>query len=310
MSILEDYLFSLTITNGKPHRPLLLLALAKTVGEKPLHSEVFKPTDEALLSNYDLLWRAMGEHGNPNFHYPFFALGKTNFWRLLAKSGRVEAMAKANSMRSFRELCDTIDAVEIDPGLMQLLRNPADNKRFVEAVYAKFLNKQIAPNAEQLNLFRDKREEESYAGLLLEPEEFVRKVVTKERDSGEIYVRNADFRRIVPRIYDYRCAVTGRGLQYGSSYSVEACHIEPFSQRQLCTLYNGIALSPDIHKLFDAHYLTVDEVYRVVLSPQVREISDTPYYSPLHGRKLWLPVDKALWPRQELLEGHREAFKG
>jgi hypothetical protein len=27
---------------------------------------------------------------------------------------------------------------------------------------------------------------------------------------------------------------------------------------------------------FDAHYLTIDEDYRVVLSPQVREISDTP----------------------------------
>ncbi len=56
----NHYLSTLTITNGKPHRPLLLLALAKTVGENPLHSEVFKPTDEALLSNYDLLWRAMG----------------------------------------------------------------------------------------------------------------------------------------------------------------------------------------------------------------------------------------------------------
>jgi putative restriction endonuclease len=78
----------------------------------------------------------------------------------------------------------------------------------------------------------------------------------------------------------------------------------------LCTLYNGIALSPDIHKLFDAHYLTVDEDYRVVLSPQVREISDTPFYRPLHGRKLWLPVDKALWPRQELLFRHRQGFKG
>jgi putative restriction endonuclease len=216
---------------------------------------------------------------------------------------------KADSMRSFRELSDTIEAVEIDPGLMQLLRDPADNKRFVEAVYAKFLNKQNAPDEAQLDLFQAKREEESYAGLLLEPEEFVRKVVVKEKESGEIYVRNADFRRIVPRVYEYRCAVTGRGLQYGSSYSVEACHIEPFAQRQLCTLYNGIALSPDIHKLFDAHYLTIDEDYRVVLSPQVREISDTPYYRPLHGRKLWLPVDKALWPRQELLAPHRGMFR-
>jgi len=310
MLTIDTFLSSLRISNDKPNRPVLLLALAKTVAENPGHSEVFKPTEEVLLSNYDVLWRAMGEHGNSNVHYPFFALGKTNFWRLLAKSGREEAMANADSMRSFRELSDTIDCVEIEPGLMQLLRNPIENKRFVDEVYARFLNKQTTPSEEQLELFRDQRAEAAYGSLLLEPDDFVRKVVTKEKDSGEIYVRNADFRRIVPRIYDYRCAVTGRGLQYGSSYSVEACHIEPFAQRQLCTLYNGIALSPDIHKLFDAHYLTVDEDYRVVLSPQLREISDTPYYSPLHGSKLWLPVDKALWPRQELLLRHRQGFKG
>jgi putative restriction endonuclease len=309
MPTIEKYLSSLRISNDKPHRPVLLLALAKTVADGNGESGRFKPTDEVLLSNYDLFWRAIGAKGNANFHYPYFALGKTNFWNLIARSGREEDLSK-DSMRSFRELSDTIDHVEIDSGLMQLLRNPADNKRFVEAVYAKFLNKHIAPNAEQLNLFRDKREEESYAGLLLEPEEFVRKVVTKEKDSGEIYVRNADFKRLIPHIYDHRCAVTGRGLRYGTSTLVEACHIEPFAHRQLCALYNGIALAPDIHKLFDAHYLTIDNDYRVVVSTNLHEITEVPYYTPLQGQKLRLPERVELWPRQELLEGHREAFKG
>ena len=208
MSNLEVYLYSFTITNGKPHRPVLLLALAKLVVENPLHSEVFKPTDEALLSNYDVLWRAMGAQGNSNVHYPFFALGKTNFWNLIAHSGREEDLSK-DSMRSFRELSDTIDHVEIDSGLMQLLRNPIDNKRFVDEVYARFMNKQATPSEEQLELFRDQRADAAYASLLLEPEEFVRKVVTKEKDTGEIYVRNADFKRLIPDIYDHPCAGFG-----------------------------------------------------------------------------------------------------
>ena len=309
MSNLEVYLYSLTISNDKPHRPVLLLALAKTVAENPGHSEVFKPTDEVLLSNYDVLWRAMGAQGNSNVHYPFYALGKTNFWNLIAYSGREEDLSK-DSLRSFRELSDTIDHVEIDSGLMQLLRNPIDNKRFVDEVYARFLNKQATPSEEQLELFRDQRADAAYASLLLEPEEFVRKVVTKEKDSGEIYVRNADFKRLIPNIYDHRCAVTGRGLRYGSSTLVEACHIEPFAHRQLCTLYNGIALAPDIHKLFDAHYLTIDNDYRVVVSANLHEITEVPYYTPLQGQRLRLPERAELWPRQELLEGHREAFKG
>jgi hypothetical protein len=74
---------------------------------------------------------------------------------------------------------------------------------------------------------------------------------------------------------------------------VEACHIEPFAHRQLCALYNGIALSPDIHKLFDAHYLTVDEDYRVVVSTNIQEITETPFYKPLQGQKLRLPIVKS-----------------
>jgi putative restriction endonuclease len=309
MPTIDSYLSSLKISNDKPNRPVLLLALAKTVADGHGASGRFKPTDEVLLSNYDVLWRAMGAQGNSNVHYPFFALGKTNFWNLIAHSGREEDLSK-DSMRSFRELSDTIDHVEIDPGLFQLLRDPAENKRFVDEVYARFLIKASAPNDERLELFRDQRAEAAYASLLLEPEEFVRKVVTKEKDSGEIYVRNADFKRLIPHIYDHRCAVTGRGLRYGTSTLVEACHIEPFAKRQLCTLYNGISMSPDIHKLFDAHYLTIDNNYRVVVSANLQEITDVPYYTPLHGRKLRLLEREELWPRQELLEGHREAFKG
>ena len=99
-------------------------------------------------------------------------------------------------------------------------------------------------------------------------------------------------------------------MRYGSSTLVEACHIEPFAKRQLCTLYNGISLAPDIHKLFDAHYLTIDTDYRVVVSANLQEIADTPYYTSLHGQKLSLPERAELWPRQELLEGHRARFKG
>jgi predicted restriction endonuclease len=125
-------------------------------------------------------------------------------------------------MRSFRELCDTVEYVEIDSGLMQLLLNPIENKRFVDEIYARFLNKQATPSEEQLELFRDQRAEAAYARLLLEPEEFVRKVVTKEKDSGEIYVHNADFKRLIFQIYNHRCAVTGRGVRYGSSTLLEA----------------------------------------------------------------------------------------
>jgi predicted restriction endonuclease len=60
--------------------------------------------------------------------------------------------------------------------------------------------------------------------------------------------------------------------------------------------------------LFDDHLLTIDTDYRVDVSTNLHEIADTPYCTPLQGQKLRLPEREELWPRQELLEGHWEAF--
>ena len=63
-------------------------------------------------------------------------------------------------------------------------------------------------------------------------------------------------------------------------------------------------------KLFVAQSLTIDTDYRVVVSTNLQEIANTPHYTALHGQKLRLPERVELWPRQELLEGHRGRFKG
>lgn len=304
-----NFLSSLRITNGKPHRPILLLALAKTIGDNLLHSPRFKPMDEELLSNYDLLWRAVTGEKNKGIHYPFFALRTSEFWRLEAKPGMEDYMRTSDSMRSFTELCNTVACAELNPELFRMLQNPIQNKRFVDEVHTRFLSNQLPVEMRTLEELRFQREEESLANLLLEPEDFNRKIVLKEAETGEIYVRNADFRRHVPRIYDYRCAITGRGLRYGNSMSVEACHIEPFSVRQLCTIYNGISLSPELHKLFDQHYIAIDSDYRVVFSTDIRDISETPYYSQFHGKQLRLPGNEKYWPSQQLLKSHRDELK-
>jgi hypothetical protein len=61
--------------------------------------------------------------------------------------------------------------------------------------------------------------------------------------------------------------------------------------------------------LFDDHFLTIDTDYRGGRT-NLQEIADAPYYTSLHGQKLRLPERAELWPRQELLEGHRGFFKG
>ena len=307
MHTIDGFLNSIHISNNKPHRPLLLLALAKTILEDKLESGRIIPTDETLISNYDLFWKTSNNTGQSNIHYPFFALGKTSFWKLVTNPGMEDQLSK-DSFRSFRELSEVIAYAEIDPILRKILLDPLENRNFQNAISLRFLNNNL-PNEKGIQDYELMRKKESYALLLKEPEEFIKHIRISALGSSEVFVRNADFKKIIPEIYDHKCAFTGRRIRYGLKTLVEACHIEPFAQRQLCTLYNGISLSPDIHKLFDAHYITIDEDYKVVVSKSIEDNSGSFSISTLHGKQLFLPAKKELWPRQNLLNRHREFFR-
>jgi len=307
MSKFSSFLSSLKITNGKRNRPALLLALAKTVLEGSYVTDVIYPTDEELISNYDILWKMIGESGDSKYHYPFFALGKSNFWKLIPNPGFEEYLSKTDSLRSFKDLINSVQAVEIDRALFNLLKDPITNRQFVDEVYASYIHSiSIQPNL--FDSILEERNVLAYDDLLKPIDEFETKMVLKESEATLIYLRNADFKRLIPKLYDYRCAITKQGMKYGNSISVEACHIEPFSKRHLCTLYNGISLLPEFHKLFDQHYLTIDEHYHVVMSSQINDVSEKPYYKQFHGQKLALPNDQRCWPKPELLADHRKKF--
>ena len=87
------------------------------------------------------------------------------------------------------------------------------------------------------------------------------------------------------------------------------CAAHAASQKYVCKL-EDLSSSMKSYGLFDDHLLTIDTDYRVVVSMSLQEIADTPYCMPLQGQKLRLPEREELCPSQELLEGHRQAFKG
>ena len=69
---------------------------------------------------------------------------------------------------------------------------------------------------------------------------------------------------------------------------------------------NGILLRADIHKLFDAGYVTVDpDGYRFVVSKRLKEDYDNgKEYYQLHGTRILLPEDPIAWPSREALVEH------
>jgi hypothetical protein len=106
------------------------------------------------------------------------------------------------------------------------------------------------------------------------------------------------FRNSLLEAYSSQCAISGCDVEK----VLEAAHIRPYNGPDTNDITNGLLLRSDLHTLFDLHLLTIDKDYRVVLHKSVRR----DLYKKLHGKRLNLPADKALWPSKAMLKRHRE----
>jgi putative restriction endonuclease len=90
--------------------------------------------------------------------------------------------------------------------------------------------------------------------------------------------------------------------------ALEAAHIKPFALDGPHTESNGILLRPDIHRLFDAGYITVTPDYRVLVSDGLKEhFSNGRSYYPFTNQPLAvLPKSVEDFPDRDLLRWHNE----
>jgi putative restriction endonuclease len=111
------------------------------------------------------------------------------------------------------------------------------------------------------------------------------------------------FRAMVLDAYGWRCCVTGER----TVPVVEAAHIQQYSSPESNHVQNGLALRADVHTLFDEGYVTVDEDYRFVVSPRLREdFENGREYQRFHGRSIVLPNQPQLAPSKEAIRWHLE----
>jgi putative restriction endonuclease len=75
---------------------------------------------------------------------------------------------------------------------------------------------------------------------------------------------------------------------------------------------NGLLLRSDVHRLFDAGYITVTPEHRVEASARMREdFNDGENYMRLHGSGILVPSDATQRPDPEALRWHNEnCFRG
>lgn len=123
-------------------------------------------------------------------------------------------------------------------------------------------------------------------------------------------VREASFRRNVCRAYHDRCAITGLRLINGGGRSeVHAAHILPVASGGPDVIQNGIALSATVHWLFDRHFVSLTDDYRIIVAHN-RVPSELRSLFAAQMNRIHLPEDCKLWPHPSYLARHREAFAG
>lgn len=113
------------------------------------------------------------------------------------------------------------------------------------------------------------------------------------------------FRVAVTDAYKRSCAVSGGKVLP----ALDAAHIRPYAADGTHEVSNGILLRRDIHSIFDAGYVTIDEKLNFVVSDRVRtEFNNGNEYRRLHGTKISEPASPADQPDRAVLRWHNETI--
>lgn len=119
-------------------------------------------------------------------------------------------------------------------------------------------------------------------------------------------VRDRNFRKIVIRAYDKRCAITGLRLINGQGRAeVEAAHIRPVEHNGPDIVSNGIALSGTAHWMFDRGLIGLSDEREILISRQANDPEAIRSMINSSGA-LKLPGRTSEQPRDEFVQWHRE----
>ena len=123
-------------------------------------------------------------------------------------------------------------------------------------------------------------------------------------------VKQDIFRKMVLANYRGKCCVTGLDIRE----VLQASHISSWEKDAANRLNpeNGLCLSATYHEAFDAHLISFDEKYRLVVSKSIKghytSAAAKSYFADREGQKIIMPIK--FLPSQALLEKHRALLAG
>ncbi len=142
--------------------------------------------------------------------------------------------------------------------------------------------------------------DEEKSQLILEDPEamYGQSILTKVR------LGQGAFRILVTDAYNRKCAISGEK----TLPVLEAAHIKPYAESGPHFISNALLLRSDLHKLFDAGYLTITSDLKVEVSKRIKEeFQNGKEYYKFHGSDLYnLPNRIKDKPETRFVEWHNE----
>jgi putative restriction endonuclease len=229
-------------------------------------------------------------------------------------AGMIIPVTSSNSIKSLSSLKESVAFAEIDKELFEVLQDPVQRTVLEEALLENYFPETKANYySSNYNLF-DAIEQQIVsedATVYRERIESLKESLQKEAFEEELFVRGGVFKREIPKIYKYQCAISGMRIEsLSNAQMVDACHIVPFAISKDDTISNGVSLSPNLHRAFDRGLITITEDYIVRISPTITEL-DSPFsLKQFEGKQISLPQETHHFPSPQNLAWHRkETFR-
>lgn len=296
---------------GAPHKPVLLLSILQLIEQGLIRQNRIFITPE-LVSTFKDFWQLLVHTPHtPNFALPFYHLRSEPFWHLVVKPGHDIALTKSHSIRSFSALKEAVAWAEFDGELFSLLQEKESREIFRITLLERYFKEQRNAPIQAVTPYLFQLEEEI---LNENAEEYraryeqLQHQLKKEELEEETFIRDGAFKKVIANLYQHTCSVSGLRVTATENISmIDGCHIKPWSISHDDTATNGIALCPNLHRAFDRGLVSLDDDYRLILSPHFSEVDGSPYQiGQFAGQQVKLPELSKYYPSQENLAYHRQ----
>ncbi len=269
-----------------PHKPLLLLVVLEYAEQGLIPKDVLPLTPE-LAFRFCTYWSIVAHRRSqrPDVRYPFFHLKTDGFWSPLDEY-----------CNSTKERFRTRYAA-LPSDFVSFMNDPAFRDQARRVLIAKYFQPR-----ERLALYE-------IVGIAIPTdEEIARDSNFKDPNEARKRGREARFRLDIVAAYNYTCALTRYRLTTLTGASiVDAAHIHQFADSRNNDPRNGLALTKNMHWLFDHGLWSVTDEYKVIVARGAFAESGPDQYllSRYSGQSIQLPADQSLWPSLVHLAWHR-----